>query len=58
MCEPEFMVPVQVQETMVNAAKEEGASVEGSTLDTGHSPYLTKPKETVAWIRRVAGDNL
>ena len=58
MCEQDRAIPVQVQETMVNAAKEEGASVDVTTLDTGHSPYLTKPKETVAWIRRVAGETL
>lgn len=58
ICEQDRAVPVQFQEMMVNAAKGKGASVDVSRLDTGHSPYLTKPKETAAWIRGVAGEKV
>jgi pimeloyl-ACP methyl ester carboxylesterase len=58
ICEQDLAIPVPIQEMMINGAKEKGARVEVSRLDTGHSPYLTMPKETVAWIRTVAGERL
>lgn len=56
MCEKDLAIPLQAQEMMVDAAREKGAQVEVSRLETGHSPYLTMPKETVDWIRTVAGE--
>lgn len=58
ICEQDLALPVQVQEMMVSRAKEKGVNVEVSRLDTGHSPYLTMPRETVEWIRGVAGENM
>lgn len=58
LCDQDLAIPVQLQEMMVNKAKDIGATIEVSRLDTGHSPYLTMPKETVGWIRGVAGEKL
>lgn len=58
LCGQDLAIPVQLQEMMVNGAKEKGAEVEVSRLETGHSPYLTMPNETVEWIRVVAGEKL
>lgn len=57
-CGQDLAIPVQLQEMMVNGAKDKGARVDVSRLETGHSPYLTMPKETVEWIRGVAGEQL
>ncbi|KAF1926611.1 alpha/beta-hydrolase [Didymella exigua CBS 183.55] len=58
MCEQDLAIPVQIQEMMVNEAKEKGAKIEVSRLDTGHSPSLTMPKETVDWIRGIADEKM
>lgn len=58
MCEQDGAIPVQVQEIMVNGAKEKGAHVDVSRLDCGHSPFLSRPAETVVWIRGVAGEEV
>ena len=43
---------------MANAAKGKGAHVDIETLDCGHSPFLVMTKETVDWIRGVAGETV
>lgn len=58
LCEQDRAVPPQIQEIMINAAKEKGASIEVTRLDSGHSPFLSKPVETAEWIRGVAGEKL
>lgn len=56
--EQDRAIPAQIQETMINMAKEKGAHVDVLRLDCGHSPFLSKPAETVAWIKGVAGERL
>ena len=56
ICEQDKAIPAEFQEMMANAAKEKGADVEIERLDCGHSPFLVMPKETVDWIRGVAGE--
>jgi len=58
LCEQDRAIPAEAQEAMVDAARELGAIVEIVRLDSGHSPFLSKPKETVEWIRGVAGEKL
>ena len=43
---------------MSGAAKAAGAEVEVTRMNSGHSPFLSKPEETVEWIRKVAGEKL
>ncbi|KAH6642501.1 Alpha/beta hydrolase fold-1 [Boeremia exigua] len=56
LCEQDRAIPAPFQEAMVNAAKEKGAQVDLVRMDSDHSPFLSKPKETVDWIRSVAGE--
>ena len=58
ICEQDRAIPAAFQEAMVNAAKEKGAHVDVVRMDSGHSPFLSKPKETVAWIREVADEKV
>jgi pimeloyl-ACP methyl ester carboxylesterase len=43
-------IPIQIQEAMVAAARGAGASITTRTLDSGHSPFLSKIDETVSSI--------
>ncbi|KAJ4983363.1 alpha/beta-hydrolase [Stagonosporopsis vannaccii] len=58
VCEKDATIPAEYQESMANAARDKGALVDVVRLDAGHSPFLSKPKETVAWIRSVAGEEM
>lgn len=46
-CTKDSAIPVQAQQAMVQGAKEAGASITTRTLDTSHSPFLSKPEETI-----------
>ncbi|KAH7392808.1 Alpha/beta hydrolase fold-1 [Pyrenochaeta sp. MPI-SDFR-AT-0127] len=56
VCEDDLAIPAAAQEGMVKAVKEAGADIEITRIKAGHSPFLSKPDETVAWIQKVAGD--
>jgi hypothetical protein len=58
ICEQDNAIPAAFQEMMANAAKAKGAQVDIERLDCGHSPFLVMPKETVDWIRGVAGETV
>ncbi|KAJ5165897.1 hypothetical protein N7492_006193 [Penicillium capsulatum] len=50
LCTRDHAIPISAQEAMVAAAREAGASVTTKVVDAGHSPFLSKPDETVAFI--------
>ncbi|KAF1844641.1 uncharacterized protein K460DRAFT_250316, partial [Cucurbitaria berberidis CBS 394.84] len=56
LCEDDQAVPASGQEAMTSSVKEMGGEIEVTRLQAGHSPFLSKPNETVAWIRKVAGE--
>lgn len=58
LCEDDLVIPAVAQEQMCQAVKESGADIEVTRLKSGHSPFLSRPKETVAWLRRVAGETI
>ncbi|KAJ8114996.1 hypothetical protein OPT61_g3256 [Boeremia exigua] len=58
LCEQDNAIPAAFQEIMANAAREKGAHVDIVRLDCGHSPFLSKPKETLSWIMGVAGEEV
>lgn len=58
ICEQDAAIPARFQEIMANTAEEKGAHVDLVRLNAGHSPFLSKPKETVTWIRGVAGEEI
>lgn len=49
-CTNDGAIQIQIQEAMVKAAKEAGASITTRSLDASHSPFLSKPRETISAI--------
>ena len=49
-CTDDRCIPLHWQEAMVNRAREAGGNITTKSIDTGHSPFLVKPKETVDFI--------
>ncbi|KAK4496457.1 hypothetical protein PRZ48_012437 [Zasmidium cellare] len=48
-------IPLPIQQMMVETVAK-GYPVSTQTVDAGHSPFLSKPKETAEAIRRAAGE--
>ncbi|KAF2161519.1 hypothetical protein M409DRAFT_69642 [Zasmidium cellare ATCC 36951] len=48
-------IPLQIQQMMVETVAK-GYPINTDTVDAGHSPFLSKPKETAEAIRRAAGE--
>ncbi|KAJ5587141.1 uncharacterized protein N7459_002906 [Penicillium hispanicum] len=55
VCSRDQAIPLQVQETMVAAAQNAGASVTTKYLEASHSPFLSKPDETAEFILEAVG---
>jgi pimeloyl-ACP methyl ester carboxylesterase len=55
-CTKDGAIPIQAQEAMVAAARETGAFVTTKTLEAGHSPFLSKPEETVGVFLEILED--
>jgi hypothetical protein len=49
---------VFVQEAMVKVCQDAGADMVTERVFSGHSPFLSKPDETVDFLRRAAGEKL
>lgn len=58
LCEQDKAIPAAAQEAMVNGVKEAGGDIETTRIDAGHSPFLSRVEETVAWMRKVAGEKV
>jgi len=58
ICEDDRAIPVFVQEAMVKACQDAGASMKTERVFAGHSPFLSKPDEVVAFLRRAAGEDI
>jgi len=56
ICEDDRAIPVFVQEAMVKACQDAGADMVTERVFSGHSPFLSKPDETVDFLRRAAGE--
>lgn len=50
LCQRDQAIPIQMQEMMVAAARDAGADFTSKSLDASHSPFLSKPNETVEFI--------
>ena len=55
LCRKDQAIPLEVQENMVKGA---GFEIYTETLDAGHSPFLSQPKETADVVRRAAGEKI
>ncbi|OKL63868.1 hypothetical protein UA08_00634 [Talaromyces atroroseus] len=51
-CEGDRAIPLFVQELMVDKARSQGATIETEKVKTGHTPWLAKPDEVAAFIRK------
>lgn len=49
-CKLDKAIPIQAQEGMIAAVREAGASVTTKYLESAHSPFLSRPEETAAFI--------
>ncbi|KAI8942401.1 hypothetical protein NX059_000475 [Plenodomus lindquistii] len=58
VCEDDLAIPVAAQEGMCKGVEEAGGEIEVTKIMAGHSPFLSKPEETVQWLRRVAGEKV
>ncbi|CAO2648609.1 Nn.00g078760.m01.CDS01 [Neocucurbitaria sp. VM-36] len=58
LCEDDLAIPAAGQEAMIGSVKEMGGDIEVTRIKSGHSPFLSKPDETVEWIRRVSGEKI
>jgi len=58
ICEDDRAIPVFVQEAMVKACQNAGADMKIERLFASHSPFLSKPDEFVAFVRRAAGEDV
>ena len=50
ICTEDQAIPLPVQQGMIGMAKEKGSQVVEKTLECSHSPFLSKPDETVQFI--------
>ncbi|KAF1943330.1 hypothetical protein EJ02DRAFT_343443, partial [Clathrospora elynae] len=55
LCEDDVCIPAVGQDMITHGVKEMGGEIEVTRIRSGHSHFLSKPGETVNWIRRVAG---
>ncbi|KAH9874383.1 hypothetical protein IAQ61_003572 [Plenodomus lingam] len=55
LCEDDLAIPAAGQEGMCKAVEDAGGEIEVTRLKCGHSPFLSRPDETVQWLKRVAG---
>ena len=58
ICDDDRAIPNFVQEGMVKVCQDAGASMVTERIFTGHSPFLVKPDETAAFVRRAAGERV
>ena len=58
VCEDDQAIPLPQQEFMTGMVKEKGGEIQTTRFKSSHSPFLSRPEETVEWIRRVAGEEI
>jgi len=58
ICEDDRAIPVFVQEAMVKACQDGGAQMQVERIFCSHSPFLSKPEATMAFLRRAAGEHI
>jgi hypothetical protein len=54
VCEDDQAIPAFAQDAMIQGVKEAGAEIEVQRIKASHSPFLSRPDETVEWILSVA----
>lgn len=50
-CTDDHAVPIEVQDIMIEMARTAGTDVTTRTIDTDHSPFYSRPKETLEFVQ-------
>lgn len=58
IAQDDHAIDPEIQEFMVKGCKEQGANMEVERIFSSHSPFLSKPDETVGFLRRAAGEDV
>lgn len=58
ICEDDLVIPNALQEAMTSMVRHKGGDLLTDRLKSSHSPFLSHVDETVAWIRKVAGEHV
>lgn len=58
VCEDDRAIKPEIQEFMVKTSQALGAKMEMERVFSSHSPFLSKPDETVGFLRRTAGEEV
>jgi hypothetical protein len=58
VCTNDNGISASKQDAIITAARAEGGVVHPTRLETGHSPFLSRPEKVVEWIRRAVQDEL
>ncbi|KAF2640858.1 alpha/beta-hydrolase [Massarina eburnea CBS 473.64] len=58
LCEDDQAIPCSAQEAMTEMVRQRGGDIEVERIKSGHSPFLSQPENTVAWVRKVAGEKV
>lgn len=53
-CTEDHAIPIQVQDLMIGSVKEAGGNITERTLETDHSPFYSRPAETIDIIDEAA----
>ena len=56
LCEDDQATPFPVQQVMVDRAQRKGGVFKTEKIKAGHSPWLSKPDEVAAFIRRASAE--
>lgn len=58
MCSKDNAVPFEAQRSSVEAFKSLATDVHAEIIESGHSPFISRPAETANFIRKAAGEDI
>lgn len=58
LCRLDKMIPLSLQEKMIQGVLDGGAQVRVERVESGHSPFYSMPDRTAEFIRRAAGESM
>ena len=58
LCSLDRVIPLALQQTMVQRVLDGGAQFRTEEVESSHSPFLSMPERTAEFIRRAAGESL
>lgn len=58
LCEDDLAITAAMQTAMCKGVEDAGGEIDVTRLNCGHSPFLSRPDETVRWLKTVAGEKM